>query len=258
MRGKVYLVGAGPGDPELLTRKGYRLLQQAEVVVYDRLLSPRLLDLAPEGAERVYVGKAKSHHPVPQEEIHRILADRALAGKEVVRLKGGDPFVFGRGGEEALYLAERGIPFEIVPGVSSVLAVPAAAGIPLTQRGISSSFLVTTGHEDPEVPWEALAGCGTVVMVMGLSRLADNVARLIAGGRDPATPSALIAHGTTDRQRVVTAPLGDLPEAVARAAVEPPALLVVGEVVALAPQLSQWEEPVLPTATDESPTKKAP
>lgn len=248
MMGKVYLVGAGPGDPELITRRGYRLLTQADLVVHDRLIPEELLTAAPPAAEIVAVGKCKGRHPVPQEEIQRILVAGALAGKRVVRLKGGDPFVFGRGGEEALYLRQRGIPFEVVPGVSSAIAGPACAGIPVTMRGTSGSFLVLGGHtasgeEDPNT-WRAAATVDTVVLLMGLDRLEQHVERLLSAGRAPHTPAAAISRATTRQQQVVTAPLADLAAAVRCADLVSPTLIVIGDVVAMHDALAWQETPL--------------
>lgn len=244
--GKVYLVGAGPGDPELLTLKGARCLAEAEVVVYDRLVDPRLLDLAPTSAERVAVGKKGGHYSFPQEKINELLVARAWEGKCVVRLKGGDPFLFGRGGEEAFYLACRQIPFEIVPGVSSALAVPASAGIPVTHRNVASSVAIVTGHQacDPDHParWDYLAkGADTLVILMPLQNLRFIVSQLVLHGRSLETPAALIQSGTLERQRIVTATLRTIASEAARSGIQSPALLVVGEVVGLAKTLAPFE-----------------
>jgi uroporphyrin-III C-methyltransferase len=229
--GIVYLVGAGPGDPELMTVRGMRCLRRAEVVIYDRLVSPELLAEAPEEAELIYAGKAPGRHSCKQEEIHDLLVKHALEGKVVVRLKGGDPFLFGRGAEEVLACAEAGIPCEVVPGVSSALAVPALAGIPVTHRGVAASFAVVTGHCDgrDRVDGQALARVDTLVLLMGHSRLAEIAARLQRHGRSPSTPAAAISRGTLPGERIVTAPLEEIAE---RAAGLPsPVLVVVGEVV---------------------------
>ncbi len=229
----VYLVGAGPGDPGLLTLRGAELLGRAEVVVHDRLAEASLLDLAPAGAERVDVGKTPGR-PVAQEDINALLVEHGRAGRRTVRLKGGDPFVFGRGGEEAIALETAGVPFEVVPGVTSAVAVPAYAGIPVTHRGRSTSFTVVTGHRrsdlDSDTDWEALARVGgTVVVLMGVAHRAAIAERLIAGGRDPATPVAAVTWGTRARQATLRTTLGALGEA----PVEPPATIVVGEVAGL-------------------------
>jgi uroporphyrinogen III methyltransferase / synthase len=231
----VYLVGAGPGDPGLLTVRGAEVLRRADVVVYDRLVHPSLLDHAPAGAERVYAGKAPGAAEMGQTEINALLVERGRAGEAVVRLKGGDPFVFGRGGEEAEALAAAGVPFEVVPGITSAIAAPAYAGIPVTHRGASTHFTVVTGHEDaakdaPDVDWEALAKSGgTLVILMGAGRVADIAARLIAGGLSSGTPVAAVRNGTRADQRTARATLAT----VADAGVQPPSAIVVGEVAAL-------------------------
>jgi uroporphyrinogen III methyltransferase/synthase len=231
----VYLVGAGPGDPGLLTLRGAEVLQRAGVVVYDRLVASGLLDLAPADAERVYVGKAPGRNEMSQDEINALLVERGRAGQAVVRLKGGDPFVFGRGGEEAEALADGGVPFEVVPGVTSAIGAPAYAGIPVTHRGASTHFTVVTGHEDPtkastDVDWDALAGAGgTIVILMGAGRIAEIADRLLAGGLSPDTPVAAVRNGTRADQRTVRATLAT----VAAAGVQAPAAIVVGEVARL-------------------------
>jgi uroporphyrinogen III methyltransferase/synthase len=247
-RGKVYVVGAGPGDPGLLTLKGLRVLESADVVVYDHLINPSLLDLAPPSAERCYAGKAPGAHPIDQEEINRLLADRAQAGNSVVRLKGGDPFIFGRGGEEVEYLAEHGIPFEIVPGVTSAVAVPAYAGIPLTHRDLASNVVFLTGHKDTPtkkstIRWAELAKSGdTIVVLMGLTNL-PNVARtLIHHGRSPNEPVAVIRWGTTAEQRTVTGTLATIADIVEAEQITPPAVVVIGRVVGLRDHLKWYEQ----------------
>jgi len=238
--GKVYIVGAGPGDPELLTLKALRLIKSAEVILYDRLINQEILLFAKPDCELVYVGKEDGKHTIEQEKINELLLRYAHTREVVVRLKGGDPFIFGRGGEEALFLAEHGIEFEIVPGVSSFYSVPAYAGIPITFRGISSSFAVITGHEDPRkeksnIDWESLKGINTLIILMGVSRRKEIAKRLIEVGRDPKEPVAFIENGTTERQRVILTDLYELstnpPE------VSPPAIMVVGEVVRLREKL---------------------
>ena len=242
--GRVYLVGAGPGDPGLITVRGLEALRRAEVVVYDRLVNPVLLDEAPETARRIFAGKHAGTHCLPQSRINAQLIDEARAGRIVVRLKGGDPFVFGRGGEEALALAAAGIPFEVVPGVSAAVAVPAYAGIPVTHRGLGSSFAVVTGHEDPDkgtaaVDWARLAtAVDTIVVLMGVKSLPRIVSELIIHGRAPATPVALIRWGTTDAQETVIGTLADIGARAARARLEPPTLAIIGEVV----RLREWLE----------------
>jgi uroporphyrin-III C-methyltransferase len=243
--GKVYLIGAGPGDPGLLTVRGLELLRSAQVIVYDQLVNPALLDEAPPAAIKIFVGKRAGRHCIAQEEINSVLISYARAGHAVVRLKGGDPFVFGRGGEEAEALSEAGIAFEIVPGVSSAVAVPAYAGIPLTHRKFASSFAVVTGHEARKpncaVDWAKLAtSVDTLVILMGLSNLPIIVDKLIASGRSPGTPVAVIHSGTTLEQESVFGSLIDIVEK--SALIEPPALIVVGDVVSLADEL-QWFVP---------------
>ena len=229
----VYLVGAGPGDPGLLTRRGAELLALADVVVHDRLSEISLLDLARPGAERIDVGKSPGA-PVPQEEINALLVNRGRRGQEVVRLKGGDPFVFGRGGEEALALAEAGVPFEVVPGVSAAMAVPAYAGIPVTHRGLSTSFTVVTGHSrhavDDDVDWDALAkAADTIVVLMGVAHRAEIAARLQAAGLPGDTPVAAVQWGTRPGQRTVRTTLQGLPDVT----LEPPVTIVIGRVAGL-------------------------
>jgi uroporphyrin-III C-methyltransferase len=246
--GKVYLVGAGPGDPKLLTLRGLECLQRAEVVVYDRLVDPALLLYAPPQAECIYAGKERGHHTLPQEEINALLIHRARQGKLVVRLKGGDPYVFGRGGEEAEALAAAGIPFEVVPGVSSAIAVPAAAGIPVTHRALTSSFTVVSGHEGagsamPELDWPALARSGgTLIFLMGVTNLPEIVTRLVAHGRSPRTPVALVRWGTWPEQETLSGTLADIIERATARRFGPPAVIVVGEVAALRERLDRTEQ----------------
>lgn len=238
MSGKVSLVGAGPGDPMLLTRRGLELLEAADCVVYDRLVGRPILDLIPAGAERINVGKEASRHPVPQGEINRILLEKARAGKNVVRLKGGDPFLFGRGGEELELLAEHSIPFEVVPGVTSALAAPAYAGIPVTHRAFASSLHIITGHAKAggtlDIRFRALAeGGGTLVFLMGVTAMERICRGLLDAGMAPDTPAALVESGTTPHQRRVISTLSALPEEAAARDIRPPAVLVVGQVCAL-------------------------
>ncbi len=246
--GKVYLVGAGPGDPELLTLKGLRCLRQADVVLYDRLVSPLILEETRPGVVLVFVGKGPKHHIMEQEEINTLLISYARQGYAVVRLKGGDPFIFGRGGEEALALAHAGIPFEIVPGVSSAIAVPAYAGIPVTHRHYASSLTIVTGHEEhshtsPSINWEALATVGgTLVVLMGVKGLPHITQRLIAGGLDPATPAAVIQEGTMPQQRCVTATLADIAQCAKEAGLSSPATTVIGNVVSLGNILTWYKQ----------------
>ncbi|MEE8194281.1 MAG: uroporphyrinogen-III C-methyltransferase [Dehalococcoidales bacterium] len=243
--GKVYLVGAGPGDPELISVKGINCLKRADVIVYDRLLDERLLDTASSVAERIYVGKAAGEHTKPQDEINRLLVTKAREGKTVVRLKGGDPFVLGRGGEEAEFLVQHGIPFEVIPGITSAVAVATCAGIPVTHRGLASSFAVITGHEDPQkgnasINWEKLAtGVDTLIFLMGVKNLSYLVARLMEYGRPPKTPVAVIKEGTQPGQVTVTGNLGDIVAKVREHHLTPPAVTIVGEVVRLRERL-RW------------------
>lgn len=242
--GIVHIVGAGPGDPGLITVQGLRRLRAAEVVVYDRLVNPVLLEEAPPAAERILVGKQAGGRFASQEEINRLLIERAGSGRTVVRLKGGDPFVFSRGGEEAEALHAAGIRYEIVPGVTSAVAAPAYAGIPVTHRRHASAFAVVTGHEaqgTSDLDWEALARMPTLVVLMGLRRLPEIVARLLACGMSPSVPAAVVAAGTTPDQRTVVGSLATIAERVQEAAVEPPATLIVGEVVRLRDRLAWFE-----------------
>lgn len=244
----VYLVGAGPGDPGLITLKAVECLRKADVVVYDYLASPELLAHAAAQAELVYVGKKASDHTLPQDQINAYIVARAIEGKTVVRLKGGDPFIFGRGGEEAQELKEAGVAFEIVPGVTSAIAAPAYAGIPLTHRAHASSVAFVTGHENPDKPesalrWDKLAtGVDTLVFLMGVRNLASISARLMENGRAPETPAALIRWGSTSRQRVVSATVADIAEKAASGGIKPPAVLVVGDVAALRDELAWFEQ----------------
>ncbi|HEV3165204.1 MAG TPA: uroporphyrinogen-III C-methyltransferase [Isosphaeraceae bacterium] len=245
--GIVYLVGAGPGDPGLLTRRGRELLGLAEVVVYDHLANPRLLDLAPAAAIRVFAGKRAGHCAMPQEEINTLLVEHANAGRLVVRLKGGDPFVFGRGAEEAEYLHAHGVPFQVVPGVTAGVGVTAYAGLPITHRDAASAVAFVTGHHDPDakpprLDWHALAHFpGTLVIYMGVSRLRSLCGVLIREGMPADRPAALVQAGTLARQRTVVGTLADLPDRVADQHLGPPALLVIGEVVDRRPALAWFE-----------------
>ncbi len=243
--GKVYLVGAGPGDPGLITQKGLECLARADTIIYDRLLDERLLDLAPPEAERIYVGKKASEHSKDQTDINKLLVEKATNGKTVVRLKGGDPFVLGRGGEEAETLTNNHIPFEIVPGISSAVAVPAYAGIPVTHREMASSFAVVTGHEAPDkddssINWEKLAtGVDTLVFLMGMQNLPEITAKLVEHKRSPETPVAVIKDGTRAGQETVVGSLKDIVNKVNERRLGPPAVVVVGEVVRLREKL-RW------------------
>jgi uroporphyrinogen III methyltransferase/synthase len=247
VKGFVSLVGAGPGDPGLLTLAGKDRLEQADVVVYDRLANPVLLDYAPASAERIFAGKTPERHALSQTQINNLLVAKSSEGSRVVRLKGGDPFVFGRGGEEALALAAAGIPFEIVPGVTSAVAVPAYAGIPVTHRGVASSFAVITGHEDDDklessVDWHGIAtAVDTIVVLMGASALPYVTQSLMEGGRDASTPAASIEWGTTPRQRCVRATLGSIVEAVRDGGLSSPLITVIGAVASLQEQISWFE-----------------
>ncbi|MBR2216600.1 MAG: uroporphyrinogen-III C-methyltransferase [Selenomonadaceae bacterium] len=247
MPGKVYLVGAGPGDPGLISLKAVDCLKKAQTVVYDHLADERLLEYA-SSAELIYVGKEAGRHTLGQEDINKLLAEKAKTGGTVVRLKGGDPFVFGRGGEEGLYLAAANIPFEVVPGITSAIAVPAYAGIPVTHRGVATSFAVITGHEDPTkeesgLNWPHLAsGVDTLVFLMGLSNLAAITQKLRENGRAASTPAALIRWGTKPEQEVLTGTLGEISEKAQAANLKPPAVFIVGEVVKLRDKLGWFEE----------------
>lgn len=255
-------MGAGPGDPDLLTLRALKALRQADVVVYDALVSPALLEEVRPGAQVIFAGKRAGTHSMSQETINNLLVKFGQAGKQVVRLKGGDPFVFGRGGEEAEALRAAGVDFEIVPGVSSAIAVPAYAGIPLTHRDYASSFTVLTGHEKAgattgeggaPVPWDALVKLGgTLVFLMGVSQLPKITASLTEAGQAADTPAALIEWGTTSRQRTVTGPLSGIVEIAREAGIGTPAVTVIGPVVALREQLD-WFVPSLlgqPTEID--------
>ena len=241
--GIVYIVGAGPGDPDLITVKGLECLRRADVVLYDRLVAQELLTEAALHAELIDVGKEPKRHRRSQDQINALLIEKAREGKLVVRLKGGDPFVFGRGGEECQALAEAGVHYEVVPGVSSAIGVPAYAGIPVTQRGVTSAFTVVAGHtgsSDSTIDWQAISRIGTTVFLMGVEHLPEIVQQLIAHGRASDTPAALIQEGTTRNQRVLAGTLADIVEKTRD--VRPPAVLVVGEVVRLHAQLD-WFVP---------------
>jgi uroporphyrin-III C-methyltransferase len=264
--GKVYLVGGGPGDPGLITVKGLGCLRIADVVLYDRLIAPALLAETPAWAELIDVGKEPALARRTQADINAQLIAHARAGKTVVRLKGGDPFVFGRGGEEALALAEAGIPFEVVPGVSSAIAAPAYAGIPVTHRNVAQSFTVVTGHTadggDGGAAWDDLPRSGTLVLLMGVKHLSTITAKLIAAGRAASTPVAVVHWGTTAHQQVVVGTLADI--ATVAQHVPPPATIVIGEVVALRAALTAFRPeagdalatdwPVGPVKTIDAPS----
>jgi uroporphyrinogen III methyltransferase/synthase len=239
--GKVYLVGAGPGDPELLTIKGRKRLMEANVVLFDRLLDSRMLNGVT--GELIDVGKNAGRHKLKQEEINQLLVEKAKEGKIVVRLKGGDPYLFGRGGEEAIACRDWGIPFEVVPGVTSAIAAPELAGIPVTHRKVASALTIVTGHEEPgkssPLDWRAMAGLdGTLVVLMGVSRLEENTNRLIEAGKSPQTPAAMVEKGGWPDQRLISGTLGDIAERAKEENVQSPAILVVGDVVRLAEVLA--------------------
>ncbi|MCH8089526.1 MAG: uroporphyrinogen-III C-methyltransferase [Chloroflexi bacterium] len=246
-KGRVSLVGAGPGDPGLITVKALDRIKEADVIVYDRLVNPVLLDHATAECETIFVGKGPGRHTLGQDEINQLLVARARAGKQVVRLKGGDPFVFGRGGEEAMALVKAGVAFEVVPGISSATAVPAYAGIPVTHRGYSSSVTIVTGHEDPEkeessIDWHRLARAGdTIVLLMGIGNLTTIAEQIIAGGRAPDTPVALVRWGTTARQQTLEGTLSNIGGLAKQEGFSPPVVAVIGEVAGLRSELNWYE-----------------
>jgi len=243
VNGIVYIVGGGPGDPGLITVKGLNCLRSADVILYDRLASPELLNEAQSHAELIDVGKEPKRHRRSQEEINDLLIEKAREDKIVVRLKGGDPFVFGRGGEECQALAEAGIRYEVVPGVSSAIAVPAYAGIPVTQRGVTTAFAVVAGHtgdSESDIDWAGISRIGTIIFLMGVEHMSEIVQQLVAHGRSVYTPVAVIQEGTTENQLVVTGTLADVVEKAE--GIHPPAVLIVGEVVSLREQLD-WFAP---------------
>jgi len=242
--GIVYLTGAGPGDIELLTLKAYRVIREADVIIYDRLANPDILEMTKDGCEFVYVGKEDGRHTLPQNEINEVIYQNALKHRVVVRLKGGDPFVFGRGGEEGIYLKQRDIHFEIIPGITSAISVPAYAGIPVTNRGVAVSFRVVTGHEAPnketsQIDWDSFKTDDTIVFLMGLHNLKKISSKLMEIGKSSDYPCAVISRGTTEQQKVV---VGTLQNIVSKAkGIPTPALIIVGKVVKLREQL-QWFE----------------
>ena len=246
-KGLVYLIGAGPGDPDLITVKGRECLEGADVVVYDKLVGESLLTLARKDAELIYVGKKRGHHTISQGEINELLIKKAHRGLRVARLKGGDPFIFGRGGEEAMELSKAGVSFEVISGVTSAIAVPTYAGIPLTHRDLSSTTCFITGHEDPtkkvsNINWGALAqSTGTLVFLMGMGNLGKIIKRLIQGGRPSTTPAAVIGSGTTSRQIAATGTLATIGKEAKDAGITPPGVIVVGDVVHLRERLSWFE-----------------
>jgi uroporphyrin-III C-methyltransferase len=242
--GKVYLTGAGPGDIELLTVKALRVVREADVIIYDRLANPEILKEAKDGCKFVYVGKEDSHHILPQEEINEVIYQNALKYESVVRLKGGDPFVFGRGGEEGIYLKERSIKFEFIPGITSAIAVPEYAGIPVTHRGVTVSFRVVTGHESSgkdhsQIPWQNYKTDDTIIFLMGLHRLKIITEKLMEIGKSKDYPVAVISRGTTKDEQTVIGTLETIWELAKE--LPTPALIVVGEVVNLREQLSWFE-----------------
>ena len=247
MPGKVFLVGAGPGDWRLTTLKTADALKIADVVIYDRLADERILGFAPKTAEFIYVGKASSNHTMKQGDINQLICDKALEGKNVVRLKGGDPFVFGRGGEEALLLKENNVPFEIVPGVTSAISVPAYAGIPVTHRAVATSFAVVTGHEDPtkgesNMRWDKLAtATDTIVFLMGVENLPKICAKLMEFGRDGNTPAAVIRWGTKACQETLITTVANAAADVQAAGLKPPAIFIVGDVVKLRKEIAWFD-----------------
>jgi len=247
-KGKVYLVGAGPGDPELLTIKGKRCIEEADVVIYDRLVAKDILGFAKAGAEMIFVGKEDSYHSIPQEEINRLIADKALEGNVVVRLKGGDPYIFGRGSEEAELLYNEGISFEVVPGITAASGVAAYAGIPLTDRRDASAVSFITGHKRSgddlsEINWSAYADSGhTLVFYMGVKNIRRITSSLIYNGKDANTPAAVVRSATMPEQKTVTGTLSNIAELVEKSGIEPPALLVVGDVIARRDVLNWFEK----------------
>lgn len=251
MVGKVYLVGAGPGDPDLITVKGLRCLQKADVILYDRLVNPELLQHAKEGAQLVYCGKLPHYHTMKQETINHFLVKYAKKGFGVVRLKGGDPFVFGRGGEEAEECAKHGVPFEIIPGITAGIAASAYAGIPVTHRSLSRSFAFITGHQagdvEAEHQWSHLAmGVDTICVYMGVSHLPSITQQLIQHGKSSQTPIALIHWGTLSDQRTVVGTLENIEERVKEAEISNPSMIVIGEVVRLHKKLNWFQEEIVP------------
>lgn len=244
MESKVYLTGAGPGDIELLTVKALKVIQNADVIIYDKLANPEILKEAKKDANTIFVGKEKGFHKVPQDEINEIIYQCALKYKTVVRLKGGDPFVFGRGGEEALYLKERNIKFEIIPGVTSAISVPAYAGIPVTNRGITPSFRVVTGHRKSsdniaDINWKSFIEDETIIFLMGLHNISLIVTKLLEVGKSKDYPCAIISNGTTNKQKVIIGTLEDIVYK-SKDAVSP-SIIIIGEVVKLREQLKWFE-----------------
>ncbi len=245
--GKVYIVGAGPGDPELLCIKAYKIIERADVIIYDRLVSDAIIQLIPKKTDKIFVGKKPCNHHHQQNHINKILIKEARNGKIVVRLKGGDPFLFGRGGEEALMLRRAGIEFEVIPGISSALAVPTYAGIPLTHRGYSSSLTIITGHEDSTksrnfINWGKIGNItDTIVVLMGINRLRKIVDQLLNAGKNSKTPIAIIEHGTTIHQREIIGTIGDIIKKAEEYDVRTPAIIVIGDVVKLQNEIAWYK-----------------
>ncbi len=247
VHGKVYLVGAGPGNPKLLTLRAAELLEKADIVIYDRLVGPSILKLAPKTAKKVYVGKRSGKHEVPQDKINELIINAASQGKVVVRLKGGDPFLFGRGGEEAEVLVKNGIAFEMVPGVTSAIATPEYAGIPLTHRDYASAVAIVTGHRAGDsgkpIKWDRLSSAvDTIVVLMGMESLEVIVKKLMGGGLDPNKPVAIVEQGTTKSQRTIIGKLNTIVEEAAKSNVKPPAVIVIGEVAELGKELAWFKK----------------
>jgi uroporphyrin-III C-methyltransferase len=245
--GFVFIVGAGPGDPKLLTIRGLECIQQADVILYDRLVNPKILTHSKADAELIYCGKAPGRHGLIQDEIHRVLVEQANLGKKVLRLKGGDPFVFGRGAEEAQILRKAAIPFEIVPGITAGIAAPAYAGIPVTHRDHAASFAIVTGHGRPEkeqdfLNWSALAQIDTVAFYMSIGNIAHITNSLIASGKSETTPVAVIEWGTTEKQRTITGSLGRIAKDIEFHGISNPSMILVGDVVGLREQISWFTE----------------
>jgi uroporphyrin-III C-methyltransferase len=246
VHGKVYLVGAGPGNPKLLTLRAAELLEKADIVIYDRLVGPSILKLAPKTARKIYVGKRSGKHEIPQDKINELIVNAANEGKVIVRLKGGDPFLFGRGGEEAEILVKNRIAFEMVPGVTSAIATPEYAGIPLTHRDYASAVAIVTGHRAGDagkaIKWDKLSSAvDTIVVLMGIESLEGIVKRLIDGGLDPNKPVAIVEQGTTKSQRTIIGKLNTIVEEATKSNVKPPAVIIVGEVAELGRKLAWFK-----------------